>query len=307
MSHGMLSRLLLRAGPELQRRSSKPASRAAADEGASARVPTEGERWVEQALGELRAARFTPRAWIAFLAASLVQAGRSRRDRRREHRTVVLMAVAGLAAWAAVAAAGRPGLAAVGAAWWLVVLLLLDWHLGMLERPDGRRLSGLGVANVLTLIRAAVVPVLPALPPASLGALLVAAGATDVADGYLARRRDECTRLGVWLDGVTDGFVLTVAAVAAARHDRVSPWAAVLVGTRYVLPWVVVAAAYFVHATAPSRHGYVSGRIPGVVLFAGVSGAAFGVPGGEVLVVAGAIGGLATFTATVVRSVRSRG
>ncbi len=273
---------------------------------ALARAKTGSELWVEQVLGELRAARFTPRAWVRFLAASFVQARRTRRERRREHRTVLLLAVAGVASWAAVAAFGRPSLAAIGAGWWLLVLLMLDWHLGMLERPDGRPLGGLGIANLLSLVRASVVPVLPALPPLALGTVILAASATDVADGYLARRRDECTRLGVWLDAAVDGFMVTVAAVAAARHDRLPAWLAVLVVARYLLPWLVIGTAYFANATAPSRSGYVSGRVPGVVLVIGLSGAAFALPGAEVLVVAGVVGGLATFGATVGRSLRSR-
>lgn len=183
---------------------------------------------------------------------------------------------------------------------------MLDWHLGMLERPDGRPLRGLGVANVLSLVRAGVVPLFPALPPAGLGTLLLAAGAIDVLDGYLARRRDECTRLGVWLDPAVDGFVLSVAAVAAARQDRLSPWLALLVVVRYVLPWLGAGVAYFVEATAPSRDAYVSGRVPGVVLILGLCGAAFELRGAELLVGAGVVGGLATFTATVGRSLRSR-
>ncbi len=218
----------------------------------------------------------------------------------------MLLALGGVALWGAVAAFGRPSLAATGAGWWLLVLLMLDWHLGMLERPDGRPLRRLGVANVLSLVRASVVPVLPALPPLALGTVLLMASATDVADGYLARRRDECTRLGVWLDAAVDGFVLTVAAVAVARHDRLAPWLAAVVVVRYLLPWVVIAAAYFAKAAAPSGYGYVSGRVPGIVLVIGLSGAAFALPGAELLVVAGVAGGLATFAATVARSLRSR-
>lgn len=206
----------------------------------------------------------------------------------------------------AVALGGQPALAAIGLGWWLVVLLMLDWHLGMLERLDGRPLEGLGPANVLSLVRSVSVPLLIVVPPIALAFILLAGGMTDVLDGRIARRRDEVTRLGLWLDPAVDALVLAVAAGVLADRDRLSPWVAALVIARYLLPWTVVTAAYFARAEAPSRTGYVSGRAAGVLVLVGLALAGLRFPAGSPVVVIGAAGGLFAFTLTVARTLRTR-
>jgi hypothetical protein len=122
---------------------------------------TEGERWTREALAELRADGFRPGAWRRFIARSRVRAREQRQARGREHRQTLLLAAIGVVAWSAVGLSGRPLLALIGVGWWLLVWLMLDWHLGLLERPDGTPLASLGPANALTLLRLAVVPALP--------------------------------------------------------------------------------------------------------------------------------------------------
>jgi phosphatidylglycerophosphate synthase len=265
---------------------------------------TEGERWTREALAELRAARFVLRAWIRFLSRSFARANEQRRERRCAFRELLALGAAGVLAWAAVGAAGRPGLAAAGAAWWLLILLMLDRHLGMLERPDGRPLDGLGAANLLTCLRAGLVPALPVLSPRALAAALFLAALTDVADGRLARSRDEITRLGFWLDGSVDSVLLATGAFSLARAELVPAWVAALVTVRWALPWLVFAAAYFVRAEVPSSGSYAPRRAPGFVLLTGLVLAALEVPGGAALAAAGAVAGAALFAATVVRLAR---
>ena len=262
---------------------------------------TDGERWAAELLADLRAERYTPRAWGLFLARSFRRAGATRSERRRARAETVALGAAGLAAWGGLAAAGRPGLAAAGAGWWLAVLLMVDWHLGMLERPDGRALDGLGAANVISLARAGLVPALPVLSPTALAAALVAAHATDVLDGRLARARGEVTRLGLWLDGAVDTLLLGVAAVAAARIGAIPGWVAGLVLARCALPWALAAGIYFVRARAPRHDGHVSGRLPGFVLLAGLVLSPFWA-GGATVVAAGATAGLLTLAATAIRA-----
>src|SRR5262249_59472022 len=129
--------------------------------------------------------------------------------------------------WAAVAGFD-PWLALAGTGWWLLAIAMVDWHLGMLEDESGRPLRWLGLPNLLSLARAAIVPVLLVAAPALLSALLILAGATDAIDGRLARARGEETRLGLWLDGGADALMLSAAAVGAARHDLLLWWAAAL-------------------------------------------------------------------------------
>jgi phosphatidylglycerophosphate synthase len=272
-----------------------------------ARAATEGELWAQQALRELRAARFAPSAWMTFLAVSVARARTRRHQRARQHRQVVALAGVGLLGWVAAALAGRPALAALGAGWWLLVLLMLDWHLGMLERPDGRPLHGLGAPNLISLLRAGVVPLLAVLPPTGLAAILVGAGASDVLDGWLARRFDQASRLGFWLDGSVDGFVLGVAAVAAARLHLLALWVALLVVARYLLPWIVIGVAYFARAEPPPSDARVSGRVPGIVVIGGLTLAALRMPAASLVVLAGAGAGIFIVAMAIARAVAGRG
>ena len=249
--------------------------------------------WTEETLASLRAARFTPRAWLAFLSASFRRARELRTTYPRAHRTLLAVAAGGAAVWLALGIAGEQRLAAVAAPWWLAACLMADWHLGMLDRRDR-----FGAANTLTLLRAGTVPAILLLGrhPAGL-ALFAAAGASDVLDGFVARSRGETTRLGLWLDGSVDGLVLTAAALVA-----LPAWAGALVISRHLLPWAVIGASYFLRAQRPPLQGFVSGRIPGLVTFTGLALALLGVAGAEYLAAAGAVGGLGTFTAGALRT-----
>lgn len=264
---------------------------------------TDGERWARELLAELRRDGYRPGGWARFLARSLERARERRRERPRARLEALLLGAAVLSAWAAVALAGRPQLAAAGVAWWALVALMADWHLGMLERPDGRPLDRLGVPNVLCLLRLAAVPALAVLPPVPLGVALLAAGAADVLDGRLARARDEVTQLGFWLDGVADGLVLGTVAAAGARAGLLPWWAAALALARHTLPWALIASVYFVRAAPPAMHRSVSGRVSGLVLFAGLVLALAGTPAGTPLVAAGALAGVATLASVGARSV----
>jgi phosphatidylglycerophosphate synthase len=261
----------------------------------------DGEAWTREILRELRADSYRSGAWIRFLARSLERARATRQVRRHEHRQVLLVGACGLATWIGVAAFDR-SLSLAGGLWWLLVVTMLDWHLGMLEDNQGRPLRRLGLPNLFSLARAAVVPALPVASPALLAAILIPAGLTDAVDGPLARRRGEETRLGVWLDGSADALVLSAATVGAARHDLLPWWTAPLVLGRHALQALVVALAYFVRAQSPLGSASVSARAPGLVLFAGLALATLELPLAGPLVLVGALGALAALALTVVRA-----
>jgi phosphatidylglycerophosphate synthase len=263
---------------------------------------TEGEAWTCDVLRQLRADGYRPGAWIRFLGRSFERARVTRQARRHERRQALLVGAVGLAAWATIAVVW-PLLALAGALWWLLVVAMLGWHLGMLEDDRGQPLRRLGLPNLLSLARAAVVPVLLVASPALLAAILIPAGLADAIDGPLARRRGEETRLGRWLDGTVDVLVLSAAAVGAARHDLLPWWAAALVLGRHGLQALAVALAYFV-GVQPRRAASVSARAPGLVLFAGLALATLELPLAWPLVSVGALGGLAALALTVVRAPR---
>lgn len=249
--------------------------------------------WTELQLARLRAERFRPQAWLSFVGESLRRSRELRPSYPHAHRTVVVLAATGTAMSVGGALLGGPVVGAASAAWWIAACLMVDWHLGMLDDRDR-----LGAANVVTLARAGVLPAFVILGAAPAGvALFALAGAADVLDGFLARSRGESTRLGLWLDGSVDGLMLGAAAVIA-----LPAWAAAIVVGRYALPWVAIGGVYFLRATRPPLDTLVSGRIPGLVCFAGLALSLAGVRAGVGLAVAGALGGLGTFTASAVRS-----
>jgi phosphatidylglycerophosphate synthase len=262
---------------------------------------TAGETWTREVLAELRADRFRPAAWRTFFGRSFVRAAESRAVHAEEHRQLTIVAVVGLAGWTGVAAAGRPWLGLAGAGWLLLLLLMVDWHLGMLEDEAGRPLRGLGAPNLLGIGRGALVPALLATPAPVLATLLVVAGAADVVDGSVARAHRRESRLGRFLDGGVDAAVLVAAAIAAARLDLLPWWAAALVLARHLLQWSALALAYFTGARMVRA---VSGRAPGLVLFAGLLLAPLHVRGAAVVVALGAAAGIGTLALSTVRTLR---
>jgi cardiolipin synthase len=250
-------------------------------------------RWTRETLAELRASQFRPRAWLRFLAKSFERAAELRREHWRAHRQSLALGAGGLVVWTSVAVAGEPALAAIGAGWWLLTMLMLNWHLGLLERPDGSPLPSLGVANILSLGRLGLVPVLPVLKPELLATALIVAGVTNALDGYLARRRREETRLGFWLDGVADALVLGTAAVLLLPL-----WAVVIVLARFALPAAAFTVSYFWLLERPPAT-FDRARVLGIALWAGLVLAALELPFAFALAGVGALGGLIAAAASV--------
>lgn len=97
------------------------------------------------------------------------------------------------------------------------------------QDPEGRVLT---VPNVLSGLRLLGVPVflwLVLVEQADVAAfiLLALAGATDWLDGYLARRLDQRTRLGVLLDPLVDRVYIAATIIGLALRQLV-PWWLVL-------------------------------------------------------------------------------
>lgn len=252
---------------------------------------TEGERWTRQVLADLRGRAYRPGAWWSFVAASFARARTDRAAHPVEHRQVLFVGVAGACAWAATAP-WFPVIAVIGLVWWSTIVAMLDWHVGMLERPDGRPLGGIGAPNLISLTRLGAVPVLVALAPTGVGLAVLIGAATDVADGILARRWDLVTRLGRWLDGAADGAVFVTAALVLTAHGVIAGWVGGLVVARHAAQWVGVALGFFVRGAPPTPEHAVSARTTGAVMAAGIATAPFARGVGSALIVVGAAGGL---------------
>jgi CDP-diacylglycerol--glycerol-3-phosphate 3-phosphatidyltransferase len=93
----------------------------------------------------------------------------------------------------------------------------------------------MNLANLLTLLRLAALPFLVAV--FYLGgayrfeltaALFLLAAATDLVDGYVARRREQVTNLGKLLDPVADKLLITTAVLLLVEAGRLWAWLAIL-------------------------------------------------------------------------------
>lgn len=108
---------------------------------------------------------------------------------------------------------------------------------------DGRPLEVhdrvLTVPNVLTFLRFLALPLVWLdLAAGRLGrafALIVVLGLTDWFDGYLARRLDQLSRLGKFLDPVGDRALLVVVGVGMVRAGLIPGWAIGVLLAREVL------------------------------------------------------------------------
>jgi CDP-diacylglycerol--glycerol-3-phosphate 3-phosphatidyltransferase len=102
------------------------------------------------------------------------------------------------------------------------------------------RRPGLGVANLVTLVRIGFIPffmaalLVPDVPggDALAAALFVVAAATDSLDGYLARARNEVTRFGAFLDPLADKLLVSGALLSLVELGRVDAWVAMVIVAR---------------------------------------------------------------------------
>jgi phosphatidylglycerophosphate synthase len=176
--------------------------------------PPESRAFVDQALDQLRRSRWTPGAWAAFLRRC---GARSAEQARLHPRAALEVTALHLALLPLGCSLLRP------AASWAMAIT----HVGLLG--PGER--SIGPATALTLLRAN-------LPPGRWSP--VVAIATDVADGFLARRTTS-TAFGAYADGLADVAFWTgqVWAREPSRALRVAATAA------WLLPLSVTGAAYF--------------------------------------------------------------
>lgn len=248
---------------------------------------TEGERWTHEELQRLRAARLHPAAMARFLLASQRRAASARRARPGVARRQDRWALAGAGAWLGLAALDvkpfRRRLQA-GLGGWTVTMMMLDWHLGMVETLDGRP-RNLGAADAATLLRAWLVPAV-----ADRGSpLLCTIGfATDALDGRLARSA-EPTRLGRDMEGVVDVAFAVAVLRGVRRRDALGQLAICCEAARLAAGVVYALGVYFGRARRPDPRLLRAGRLAAPIRAAGLILAGLGRRrAGEVLLMSGA-------------------
>ncbi len=96
----------------------------------------------------------------------------------------------------------------------------------------------MNLPNALTVSRIFLIPILLAVlltrnlvagKELWASAILLIAGATDSLDGYLARRRDQVTTLGMLLDPVADKMLISAAFISLVELGAVQAWMAVVI------------------------------------------------------------------------------
>ena len=153
----------------------------------------------------------------------------------------------------------------------LVPFALVSCSTSLLRDRHGYRLSSLNLPIAITLLRCAILPpivlfLLDRHFGMALGAFLVAA-LSDVLDGWLARRWDQCTPLGKVLDPIVD-IVFNLLVFAALDAARLTPgWVFAAAAARYGI--LLVGGAYLYLFVGPVKiEPTLFGRMTGVVMSA---------------------------------------
>ncbi|GAC1460098.1 MAG: hypothetical protein PVSMB4_19140 [Ktedonobacterales bacterium] len=236
--------------------------------------------FVLQLLAELRASSYRPVGWLRFLGRSWRQA----RATAAAHPTLVTSWAATTTALtagttAALALEARlddsatvrralPGVALCLAAQQFDAYV----HLGMNVPTRGEPLYGeLGVPTALTLTRQSIAGLLwghllagrPVARPYALAALL-AAGATDIADGALARRLGHTTSLGQYLDSEADLSFWVALALTLTARGWLPRWLLALLLARWGGPFAFALARYFGWVSRVPIGSTITGKAAGV-------------------------------------------
>jgi cardiolipin synthase len=130
------------------------------------------------------------------------------------------------------------------------------------------------IPNLISAIRIAAVPVflwllLGADRPAAAGWMLVAIGATDWIDGYLARRLNQVSELGKMLDPVADRLAIVAAVIGGWIAGVLPWWVALLLMVREVL--VASTAAYLALKTGDRIEVRYLGKMATWAVYGGVA------------------------------------
>ena len=98
--------------------------------------------------------------------------------------------------------------------------------------------SQLNLANAITIARILLIPVflvllLSGIPQPygdiAAAAVFILAAATDKLDGYVARRNEQITTLGQFLDPLADKLLIAAALLALVSQGRIAAWVAMLI------------------------------------------------------------------------------
>jgi len=248
-------------------------------------------------LHDLKAGNYSRQAWGAFIRASWVRSLQIIQENGELRSSWLRFAVAGItgiviATVAVLRFAPQDALLflVTSLLWWGVLMSDVGLHLGlMVNLESGELQRTLGWPNRLTELRGfSSIWVAWGAHWASGGvyvplvAVFGVAAATDLVDGWLARRRHAATRWGRLYDPFIDGIFFSVSAISLAAIGVVPQWLAALITFRYAFPIVGGMAFLFVRRrTLRVRHtmwGRLSSGGIAVTVFAAAGMTWLGLP-----------------------------
>lgn len=145
----------------------------------------------------------------------------------------------------------------------------------------------MNIPNVLTIIRLLMIPmfVYYFFSPMEYGiriAILVfaAAGLTDILDGYVARRYNLVTRLGIVLDPLADKLMLLTVLVSITMKNQIPFWIIVVVAIKEILMILGAIALFNDHNIVVPANKF--GKLSTVAFYVAILSIAFDMPFGEI-------------------------
>lgn len=238
--------------------------------------------FIEEYLQELRQERFAPRAVVRYVRRTLARARESIVDNPGAARSTWSL---GLVFFALCFVAS-----AVLAVWddrrlalelFLFTTLtmapvfgIVSLHVDLLRDREGYRLSAVNLPTALTLLRIALAPGIVLFLAQGHTALAlvvyVLAELSDVADGWLARRWHQVTRLGTMLDPIVDIAFNVMVFIGFHRAGIIPAWVLVAALLRYAI-LLFGGAGLYLFVGPVTIHPTLFGRLSGVVMVGLVS------------------------------------
>lgn len=163
------------------------------------------------------------------------------------------------------------------------------------------------IANALTLLRLCLIPLIVVMIDdgqfAIATVVFITAGITDALDGYLARKLNQRTEIGAYLDALADKSLIAATFIALVAVKLVPFWLVVLVIFRDLMIVGAVAIAWLLNNPIPIEPLKVSkantaAQIVAVATTLAVKGFMIPVPDGVIWVIHGIVAALTVISVT---------
>lgn len=146
----------------------------------------------------------------------------------------------------------------------------------------------MNIPNALTIIRFLLIPgfVYYFFSPMEYGVriaivIFVVAGLTDILDGFIARKYNIVTRLGIVLDPLADKLMLITVLISAALKNQISFWIIVIVAIKETLLILGAITLFNDHDIVVPANRF--GKISTIAFYIAILAMAFELPYSQVL------------------------